>query len=259
MVWMRRYLAVSMVAVATGGALLSAAIAAASQAPRAQLRSFVCQRALDPGQREVSVTAVMRPVQGTQKLQVRFVLLSKAPGASSYTVVQGGNLGTWLSPTNPSLGTRPGDVWDVNHPVVDLPAPDTYRFQVTFRWLGNHGRVLGSTVRNGPKCHQPELRPDLAVISFVSQPVPAHPKRNLYVATITDNGLTGAGPFSVEFTDGSLIKNQTVRHIRPHQQLTVDFGGPVCDPMSPPTVTVDPTQQVDDYNRSNNSLVATCG
>jgi hypothetical protein len=251
-----------MVAFATGGALLGAAIAAAVQPPRAELRvprHMGCQKALDPGQREVSVTAVMRPVAGTQKLELRFVLLGKAQGASSYTAVQGSNLGTWLSPQNPSLGTRPGDVWVFNHPVYDLPAPDTYRFQVTFRWLGKHDRVLGSTVRSGPKCFQPELRPDLAVTSFVSQPIPSRPKRNLYVATITDNGVTGAGPFDVEFTDGGLIENHSVTHIRPHQQLMVNFGGPVCNPMSPPTVTVDPTQQVDDYNRSNNSLVATCG
>jgi hypothetical protein len=256
---MRRYLAAVMVAFATTGALVGAAVAAASSAPRAQLRGFICQKAFDPGQREVSVTAVMRPVKGTDKLEIRFDLLSRAPGATTVTVVQGGNLDTWLTPTNPSFGTRPGDVWEVNHPVVGLPAPDTYRFQVSFRWLGSHDQILSSTVRNGPRCYQPELRPDLAVLSFVSRPIPNHPKRNLYMATITDDGLTGAGPFDVEFTDGSLIEHHSVRHISPHQHLTIDYNGPVCNPQSAPTVTVDPTQQVDDYDRSNNSLVATCG
>jgi hypothetical protein len=258
---MRRFLAASVIAVVAGGAIVGGAIAASNLGSRALLRTFVCQKALDPGQREVSVTAVMRPVKRTQKLELRFLLLGKAQGAATFTPVQGGNLGTWLSPANPSLGTRPGDVWAVKHPVVDLPAPAMYRFQVDFRWLGMHGRVLASTVRNGPRCYQPELRPDLVVTSFVSQPVPNHPKRNLYVATITDSGLTGAGPFGVEFTDaaGNVILTHTVKHIRPKQVVTVGFGGPVCNPMSPPTVTVDPTQQIDVYTRANSSLQATCG
>jgi hypothetical protein len=248
--------------IAVAGGLVGAA---ARSAPRAQLEAPRCQTAFDPGQRIVSVTAVMRPVPGTKKLQMRFDLLSKAPTASAYTPVQGGDLGMWRSPPNPTpptppLGTRPGDVWVVHHPVADLQsAPAYYRFQVSFRWRGNHGRVIATTVRNGPRCFQPELRPDLEVVSFVSQPIPNHPKRNLYVATITDGGHTGAGPFGVEFTDGGLIENHTVAHIRPNQILTVDFGGPVCSSTAPPTVTIDPTHQVDVYTRANSSALATCG
>jgi hypothetical protein len=256
---MRRYLAALVGAVVVAGALVGAAAAAVNLASKAQLRNPICQKARDPGQREVSVTAVMRPVKGTKKLEVRFVLFSKAPGPSPVTVVQGSNLGVWLTPQDPSLGTRPGDVWNAIGPVFGVAAPDTYRFQVTFRWLGSHERVLASTVRAGPRCFQPELRPDLAVVSFISQPVPNHPKRNLYVATITDDGHSGAGPFGVEFTDGSLIENHTVSHIRPKQELTIDFVGPVCNPMAPPTVTIDPTQQVDVYTRANSSAQATCG
>ena len=32
----------------------------------------------------------------------------------------------------------------------------------------------------------------------------------------------------------------------------------MCDPTAPPTMTIDPDQQVDDYNRTNNSITATC-
>jgi hypothetical protein len=255
---MRRKLVASTVVIAAAGGLVGVAAAAPSSLPRAQLEKFACHKALDPGQRKVSVTAVMRAVPGTRKLHMQLDLLSKAPSASGYTPVPGGDLGT--SPGNPTLGTRPGDVWVVHHSVADLfSAPAYYRFQVTFQWLGNHGRVLAQTVRNGPRCFQPELRPNLEVTSFVSQPIPNHPKRDLYVATITDAGLTGAGPFGVEFTDGSLIENHTVIHIRPRQVLIVDFGGPVCSPTAPPTVTVDPTHQVDVYTRANSSAQATCG
>src|SRR5690348_3472567 len=61
-------------------------------------RPHDCQKALDPGQRMISVTAVMRSVPGTQQLQLKFVLLTKAPGSQAFTPVQGGDLGTWISP-----------------------------------------------------------------------------------------------------------------------------------------------------------------
>ena len=39
----------------------------------------------------------------------------------------------------------------------------------------------------------------------------------------------------------------------------VTFVGPLCNAQSaPPTVTVDPNGLIDDFNRANNSLTATC-
>jgi hypothetical protein len=260
---MRRTLVASVVAVsACVAGLLAAAVGASARggAPRDHLTKFVCQRALEPAQRLVSVTAVMRPIHGTRRLELKFDLLTKPAGASTYAVVRGGDLGAWKSPPRQevTLGTRPGDVWLLNHPVADLPAPAAYRFRVSFRWIGRHGRVLATVVRNSKTCFQPELRPNLEALSLVPHPIPNQPRRDLYVGTITDAGLTGAGPFSVEFADGSIVKDRTVSHISPHQVLTVKFPGPACVPSAPPTMTIDPTQQVDAYTRANNSITATC-
>ena len=232
----------------------------AAASPRAHLRGFVCQRALEPAQRLVSVVAVMRPLKGTKRLELKFDLLTKPAGASTYGPVRGGDLGTWISPPPQptTLGTQAGDVWSLNHPVADLPAPADYRFHVSFRWIGAHERVLATVVRSSRTCFQPELRPDLQALSLVPQPIPSQPKHDLYVGTITDAGMTGAGPFSVEFTDGSIVKDHTVHHIAPHQMLIVRFVGPLCVPTAPPTMTIDPTQQVDAYTRANNSVTATC-
>jgi hypothetical protein len=262
---MRRFLTASGVALAVAGAAVAAAGggvagAAVTAPPRAHLRGFTCQRALEPAQRLVSVAAVMRPLTGTKSLQLRFDLLTKTPGSTVYGYVHGGDLGTWISPPRQSitLGSRAGDVWSLNHPVADLPAPATYRFRVSFRWIGAHKRVLGTIVRESAKCFQPELRPDLQAVSFVAQAIPNKPKHDQYAATITDAGLTGAGPFNVEFAFGSVVRTHTVHHISPHETLTLQFVGPLCDPTAPPTMTIDPTQQVEDYNRANDSLTATC-
>jgi hypothetical protein len=121
----------------------------------AYLERFICRRAFDPGQREVSVTAVMRPLPGTIRMRMRFELLRSQSGTSSF--VRGGDLGIWISPQPLTLGERPADIWIVNHPVSGLPVPADYRFRVTFRWTGQGGRTIGRAVRLSERCRQLDL------------------------------------------------------------------------------------------------------
>ncbi len=90
----------------------------------------------------------MRPLTGTQQLAIEFQLYEKPAGATSWTLVSvpgdSSHLNVWLTPTLPTLGQRPGDVWNVPFPVANLAAPATYRFKVTFRWTGANGHVLGT-------------------------------------------------------------------------------------------------------------------
>ncbi len=260
---MRQLLVVSIAALACLGASAAAAVAgAASTAPRAHLRGFECTKAIEPAQRIVSVKAVMRPIKGTRGMELQFNLLSKT-GSGPWTAVRGGDLGSWVSPPRQAtpLGSRPGDVWTLNHPVADLPAPATYRFQVHFRWLGAHKRILGETVRESPTCYQPELRPDLVALSFTAQTIPNKPKHDQYTATIKNTGLTGAGPFEVEITgNGFSSPSNVIRidHINAHQTLARTFTGPPCVQSAAPEMTIDPTQQVDVYTRADTTLAASC-
>jgi CARDB len=235
----------------------SIAVARAGQ-PRAELRGYVCHVALDPVNREISVNAVMRPVKGTKRMQLRFDLLGRASAPGTFAPVTGGDLGTWISPSNPTLGQRSGDVWMFGHPVFDLTAPAAYRFVVSFRWIGGGGRVLGTVMRQSKTCFQPELRPDLIVQSIVINPVAGHPKLDQYATTIENTGASGAGPFEVEFADKRVVKTPTVRRLHAHSAITINFVGPLCDSTSPPTVTVDPTDQVDVVNRDGTSQTVTC-
>ncbi len=240
-------------------ALTVCAVAGASAAaPRAQLRNLVCQKALDPPARAVSITAVMRPVTGTQKLQMKFDLLSRPAGAGAFTPLAGTGLGTWIAPDKATLGRRAGDVWIVHHPVADLSAPAVYRFRVGFRWLGSHGKVLSTATRTTGTCRQPELRPDLLVQSFTVNPVAGHPKIDDYVAKIHNAGATAARSFVVEFTDGTKVKATPVTRLRAHATRKLHFTGPVCDPAAAPSLTIDPQNQVDDYNPANNTATAIC-
>jgi hypothetical protein len=247
--------------VAAGLAAVVAGSATASGAgappPRDQLRSFVCQKALDPPTRAVSIQAVMRPVSGTAKMQMRFDLMRKTKRGGAFKIVRGHSLGSWLTPDNPTLGERPGDVWIVNHPVVGLPAPATYRFRVSFRWLGSNGQQLSSAVRSSSNCYQPELRADLLVRSLTVTPMTSG--KSAYVATIGNRGLTAAGPVEVDLAGAGTTKEaQTLSSVGPKSSTRERFVAPACTPGANLAVTVDPSHTIDEYDFANNVLTMPC-
>lgn len=241
-------------------ALLGGPVAlAAPDAPapsRARLRAFECRTALDPASRLVSVQAVMRPVPGTAAMQLRFELLERPAGAGPFSPVRGGDLGTWVSPSDATLGRRSGDVWIFNHPVRDLAAPAVYRFRVTFRWLGTGGRRLAEVQRTSRTCRQPELRPDPSVDSIAITPVPGHPKQAQYRVTIANRGARPVGPLQLTFApaDGLQVRRRTISRVGAHRTLTETFTGRACAPATAPTVTVAVQQPLDDLDPGDDTL-----
>jgi hypothetical protein len=253
----KRLTAICCVALGCG---LAPPTAAAWQPPRARLRSLVCQRALDPASRAISITAVMRPLPGTAKMAMRFELLRRARRGARATSLSGRDLKTWITPTNPpTLGQLPGDVWVVQHPVVDLIAPDLYRFRVEFRWSAADGKVLGTIVRVSRACAQPELRPDIAVLAIRVFPLAAGIDR--YGAVVRNDGATAAGPFTVALSiGGSVVATKPVAGLEPHAQIVVPFRAPACTAGEPIEASADPgpAYQIDDPDRANNTLAASC-
>jgi hypothetical protein len=245
-----------MVLLAASACAPFAASAATPGPMRARLRGFVCQHALDPPARAVSVQAVMRPVQGTTAMALKFDLLQRLKGSATFSDLHAGDLGTWVTPKQANLGQRAGDVWVLAHPVADLPAPADYRYKVAFRWTGAHGKVLATVTRTSGACFQPELRPDLLVSEIDIAPVADHPRQALYTATIQNAGGTPAGPFEITFTpaDGSPAKSHTVQRLRPHGTRQEVFFGQVCTATYAPTIAVDPQHIVDDLDFTNNGL-----
>jgi hypothetical protein len=149
---MRRALVICLIgATAAGGA---SAVAVAAEAPRATLENPICHRASNPLDRAVAITAVMRPLNGTERMEVQFSLLEKPRGARAYSEVSGGDLGKWVSPPDLTLGQRPTDVWRRQKQVFNLAGPAAYRFHVGFRWIGAHGHSLGRQYRWGEPCEQ---------------------------------------------------------------------------------------------------------
>jgi hypothetical protein len=129
---------------------------AATPRPRTALESFACHRSSDSFKRWIEVTAVMRPISGTQHMEMKFQLLRKPRQGHTFVDVSSGDLGKWLHPKNrtPPFGSRPGDHWSVQKPVVNPPAQAVYRFRVSFRWLGQKAQPLGTVVRLSRECTQ---------------------------------------------------------------------------------------------------------
>jgi hypothetical protein len=192
-------------------------------------------------------------------MAVRFELQAKSSPRRAYARVPGGDLGRWLSPTDPvTLGQDPNDVWIISHPVANLPAPASYRYKASFRWTGAHG-VLATVTRFSPVCFEPDLRPDLIVRKITVTPISS--TRAMYVAVIANTGASAAsGPFQVTLTapGGYTATPVTIRRLGPHRLRTATFVGPSCTSAGAPTVTVDPADVIDELNSENNSLRARC-
>jgi hypothetical protein len=232
--------------------------ASAGTPPRAALEHFGCHRALDPPTRAVAVTAVMRPEPGTERMQMRVLLLRRLAHHRRFQTVHGGDLGRWISPRPATLGQRPDDVWNLIKQVANLAAPAWYRFRVTFRWTGADGQRLGESTLESPTCYEPELRPDLVVRSIAVRPIPGKPTEDAYIAQIGNAGGTAAGPFRVVLSDGGAVQTATIARLAPHSTAYQRFVGAVCNQSNAPTVTVDPNHRVDDANRANNTRAASC-
>jgi hypothetical protein len=256
---LRRLITALAVCAAAAAAVVPVASVSAATPPRSALSSFSCTHALNPGARAIAVKATMRPLTGTRKMAMRFELLQRSPGLPVMEV-SGGDLGVWRTPPTATLGQLPGDVWRLEKSVYNLDVPFTYQFRVSFRWTGLHGKVLGTATRYTRTCRQRELRPDLAVTSLTVASIAGHPKKELYTAVITNQGLTGAGPFQVLFAPGdtSAPTTDTIGFLGPHKSRTLSFTGPVCDSANPPTVSADSASQINDVNRDNNVAAAVC-
>jgi hypothetical protein len=152
----RRVLAVCLIAFTCAIPALAAPAALAVSGPpaRTSLDGFVCERSSNALDRVIAVVAVMRPVTGTQRMELKFVLQRRTTG--SFATVQGGDLGHWLEPNSPTLGQHANDVWRLRKLVANLPGPASYRFRVSFRWVGAGGAVLDRSTLTSATCSEPQ-------------------------------------------------------------------------------------------------------
>lgn len=222
-----------------------------------EARLLACRRSPKTDARTAVVGASMRPIAGAKRLALRVELYQRPIGGGAWTLradVPG--LGEWTSPSDPSIGTRPNDVYKYRQAVGRLVVPYAYRFRVDFRWSDAAGRVVREETASTRPCREPDLRPDVTITAIdVGETTDEATSR--YTVTVRNVGRSSASQVGVAATFAA--RTRTVRRLLPGESSEVTFLGPVCVAGEPgPTFFADPTNAIDEARETNNSLFATC-
>lgn len=250
------------------GALLSAPAPAAAAAKLRALapsatsklpydaRVVSCKRGARSDLRTVVLGAWMRPLPAGTRLELRAELFQKPLTGGRWTLrsdVPG--LGTWTAPSDPTIGTRPNDVFKYRQAVGSLVVPYAYRFRVSFRWSDAAGVVVREKSTTTAPCREPDLRPDLLITDVTVEPG-ADEQASSYTVAVRNAGRSAATNVGV---GASFPASRAIRRLGPLESTTVSFPGPVCDPIAGgPTFTVDPSNLIDEARETNNILVTRC-
>jgi len=221
-------------------------------------RLLTCRRAPQTESRTATVAATMRPIAGSRKLALRVDLYQRPLAAGRWALradVPG--LSEWTTPSDPSIGSRPADVFRYRQAVGRLTVPYAYRFRVTFRWADASGKVLREASVNTAPCREPDLRPDLVVTRVVAD-APLTAQANVrYLVTVKNAGRSSATGVQVQTTFSA--PTRTIRRLAPQESAEVIFWGPPCTAGAQvPSFVVDPLNLIDEARETNNSLAATC-
>ena len=217
-----------------------------------------CRRSPAIAGRVATVAATMQPMHGGTHLALRVSLYQRPLGPGRWTLrsdVPG--LGAWVTPSDPTIGSRAADVFKYRQAVARLVVPFAYRFRVDFRWSDGDGKVVHQARAVTASCREPDLRPDL-VVANVDVTGTRAADRVRYVVTIRNDGRSGARGVLVSSSLPGGDSHPAGR-IGPGGSATVSFVGPPCAAMpAPPAFTVDPANAIEESREDDNTLAADC-
>lgn len=220
-------------------------------------RLLSCVRSPRTDARTAVVGTSMMPVPGSKRLALRIDLFQRPLSGGRW--LQRGDvpgLGIWTSPSDPSIGSRPNDVYKFRQAVGRLVVPFAYRFRVSFRWSDAAGKTVREATVTTATCREPDLRPDL-VVTGVSVVPDADAGRAVYTVTVRNVGRSPSTAVGVGATFPATTRY--VRGLAPLESADVVFVGPACIAGAPgPTFLVDLAKTIDEARETNNSRLVTC-
>jgi hypothetical protein len=233
---------------------------ASSDAP-AGARLLRCHRAPAIDDRVAVVGTSMRPIAGGRHLAVRVDLWERRPGERWSKRADVPGLGEWVAPSDAGVGSRAGDVFKYRQAVGRLEVPAAYRFHVAFRWLDADGAVVREAARNTAVCRQPDVRPDLVLLSVTALPAGNGAVR--YAVRVGNEGRSASARATVAATlpgdSAPGLHARAVRALAPGATAVVRFVGPGCAAgEQPASFLADPSNAVDETDETNNALAAVC-
>jgi hypothetical protein len=196
--------------------------AGAQQRPPLQARLVTCTTGATPGARTATFTARMPALAATARMWMRFDLLQRAAGETTFTRVRLPEWGVWER-------ADPGrSAFIFTKKVRALRAPGAYRARVRFRWYDAGGRIQRRTHRTTRTCRQPDPRPDVTAGALTLAPG-IGPESATYLLTVTNSGRGAAGPFDVVLTAGGMPQPPVhVEGLAVRESRVLSLLGPRC-------------------------------
>jgi hypothetical protein len=109
-----------------------------------------CLTAANQAERSATFDGQMTAIAGTQRMSMRIDLQERTASEPSFHAIAGSGLGVWRA-SDPGV-----KIYKYVRQVTNLPAPASFRALVSFRWIGEVGRVIRHTTRHTAPCEQPE-------------------------------------------------------------------------------------------------------
>ena len=233
-------------------ALLSAVPAHAQDRPPLRASLAACEAGPAAAERFAVFTASMPALRGTQRMAMRFTLLSRRSGSTRWRASTASAFRRW----HRSEPGRGGFVWTKR--VEGLRENATYRAVVRFRWFGARGRLQREVARSTPLCAQPSQRPNLRVEAIQIAPA-TEPGTTRYRITVTNAGLTPAEAFTLGLVVSEDERVRDVPGLAAGERTTVEVVGRACEPGRVARVTLDVRGVVRESDERDNAADHVCG
>lgn len=228
----------------TTAALGAAASAAGAERPPASVSLASCSYE----ERTAAFYARMKPVEGADRMALRFTLLERT-GVEGYRPVKAPGLGRWRwsKPGVLALRYRQG--------VRNLEEHATYRAKVDFRWYSAPGVELERATRRSLGCRQFLTPPNLAteITRIARTKVPGVMRYETLVSN-TGGASVAAAPVTLT-VDGDVVDTVTLS-LGPHEARPLVIRGPECQRLV--RAEVDPKKTIAETSEDDNSHELTC-
>jgi hypothetical protein len=124
-----------------------------------------CLGSPEQAERAVTFAGEMTLIPGATRMSMRIELLERTPEGGGYHPVLAPGVGAWRTDA-PGVST-----YKHLAQFTDLAAPASYRALVSFRWLGQHGRVVRREEKRSPRCVQHAPASPEQASSVISSPL----------------------------------------------------------------------------------------
>jgi hypothetical protein len=185
-------------------------------APPATVKVVDCSREA----RSATFHGRMKPVEGSERMWMRFTLLEKR--AAGFEVLAAPGLGRWQKS---KLGVG---AFGYRQTVRGLQPGASYRMQINYRWYSPEGQMLARARRRSVACRQFERLPNLTASVAGARETDIEGVLR-YEVLVANTGVAAAAGVAVRMAvDGAVLDTVTLGYLDSGESRLLGFRGPRC-------------------------------